>query len=67
MPIFLNMKMRNKTSLLYTFQDENESENIWDKKFSSKSFVIKNIGLKWCVTKKLIPYVFVFNLILKSI
>jgi hypothetical protein len=38
MPIFLNMKMWDKTPWLYTFQDENESENIWDKTFSYKSF-----------------------------
>jgi hypothetical protein len=28
---------------LYTFQDDNESQNIWDKLFSCKSFVTKNV------------------------
>jgi hypothetical protein len=42
MPIFLNMKMWDKTPCLYTFQVENESQNIWDKIFNYKSFVTKN-------------------------
>jgi hypothetical protein len=43
MPIFLNMKMWDKTTCLYIFQDENEIQNIWDKKFSRKSSATKNI------------------------
>jgi hypothetical protein len=42
MPIFLNMKMWNETPCLYTFQDENESQNIWDKNFGYKSFATRN-------------------------
>jgi hypothetical protein len=43
MLIFFNMKMWDKTPCLYIFQDDNESKNIWDKKFNYKSFVVKKI------------------------
>jgi hypothetical protein len=44
MPIFSNMKMRNKIPCLYIFQDENESQNIsWDKFFTYKFFATKNV------------------------
>jgi hypothetical protein len=36
-----NMKMQDKTPCLYTFQNENEIQNIWDKLFSCKLLAIK--------------------------
>ncbi len=40
MPIYFNKKMSDKIPCLYTFQDGNAIQNIWDKLFSCKSFMI---------------------------
>jgi len=36
------MKMSDKKHYLYIFQDDIESQNIWDKILSCKSFAIKH-------------------------
>jgi len=56
MPILLNLKMWDKTPCLYIFQNEGESQNIWDKIFNYKSLA----------TKHFIQYVLAFIFILKS-
>ncbi len=61
MPIFLNMKMQDKTPCLYTFQDENESQNIWNKNLVASHLRLNIFSCKLLAIKKLYPICFGFH------